>query len=149
MTEPAQLARVLQAGAAKPQTVATDGRPFIVVPEGCKVADLSRFLPSPPVADTSISCTSETSFLAFVTKYRTVDLVIFAKPREDSMTFDLLGILDFHKPAPDGVVPANCAFRIAMPKARTDFVKKLAETFLVVHGELLEPESQNRIHTAL
>lgn len=77
------------------QRVGETGTPFLVVPQGFGLHDLSAWLPKPLRTKAAPVFPDQGSFAAYVNRFKTADSVLFA----DQDGAKVLAILDYHGPA--------------------------------------------------
>lgn len=95
----------LLTGASSPTTnhdgqlldVSRGGVPYVVIPEGSRLADLGALLPNPTRKRGSIVCDDAAGFIAYVKRHELIDsTMIYATLQPQSSQFALVAVIDDH-----------------------------------------------------
>jgi uncharacterized protein YfdQ (DUF2303 family) len=74
------------------------GVPYVVIPEGYVVEDLSGYLPRPLRRSGQVTLADSESFIRYVERFKTNEAQIFSDQSRDTVT----AIFDFHEEGPEG-----------------------------------------------
>lgn len=113
---PKTIDRLLELGGNLTQPIETEAGVFGIVPNGCKVEELTRFYPPNRIKET-VKLSDATSFIAYVNRFKTPATLLFAYAHEEPI--GVCAVLDYHEAAPK-LKPAYTAHRARFHFRTTD-----------------------------
>ena len=106
-TEIESINRLLELGGAVAEPKDQEGHdPLVIIPNGCKIENLSALYP-PRYIKQTVQLTAAAAFVDYVNRFKRPETLIFAALGDDPPA-TVLAVFDYHTAAPDSA-PARCA----------------------------------------